>query len=100
VASASIPASMQLHIAAIVPDEMFRFNDWINERILELLKYFRIFGYHIYLMCNSTRHSNVFNNLITLMPPDQPDKLYAASPILAMSQNYATSPLHYIMGIA
>jgi len=65
-------------------NEIFPFNNLIKERIFDLLKYLRIFGCHVYSMCN----------LATLMPAGELGKLYAVSPILA------TSSVRHVMGSA
>ena len=81
-------------------DEIFRLNTWLNERIFELLKSLRIFGYHEYWTCNPMCQIDVFNNLAIFVPAGQPGKLYAATPIFATSPVLAMSPIHHVMGIA
>ena len=52
-------------------DEIFRLNNLINERTLGLLKYFRIFGCHVYSTCNpdvSNRRVQQSGNFIASWP--------------------------------
>jgi len=59
-----------------------------------LNSYLRIFGCHIYSTCNLVCQIDEFNNLTTLMPAGQLDKVYATSPISATSPLATSWELH------